>query len=289
MLSVLSPCKINLFLYILGKRPDGFHNLQSLFCLLDYGDDMSFEAFDDEKGDFSLTPDLGFPVEQNLIFKAVQLLRDFTHKNFSVHVTLNKRIPMGGGLGGGSSNAATTLMMLNYLLKLQIEPQTLQSLGAKLGSDVPFFIGGQNAFVEGRGEILHPVSLDILPYKHFVVVTPECHISTKEIFTDPEMPQYYRAAQDFQTLMKQPFSNDCLSIVRKKFCDIGQILDRLVKYGDAAMSGTGASCFLSFTDHNQALKARDALQQELPTSLKASLFAATALSASPVHQVCCMR
>lgn len=289
MLSVLSPCKINLFLYILGKRPDGFHNLQSLFCLLDYGDTMRFEAVDDERKEFKLLPDLGFPVEQNLIFKATQLLRDYTGKKFSVHVEIEKKLPMGGGLGGGSSNAATTLLMLNYLLKLDLSLDTLKELGAKLGSDVPFFVGGKNAFVEGRGEILHPVELDTLPYQHFVVVTPRCHVATKEIFTDPEIAQYYRPAQDFATLLKQPFSNDCLSIVRKKFCDIGQILDRLVKYGDAAMSGTGASCFTSFATYEQALAARNALHQELPESLQASLFVASAIATSPVHQVCCMR
>lgn len=289
MLSVLSPCKINLFLYILGKRPDGFHNLQSLFCLLDYGDTMRFEAVDDERNEFKLLPDLGFPVEQNLIFKATQLLRDYTGKKFSVHVEIEKKIPIGGGLGGGSSNAATTLLMLNYLLKLDLSLDTLKELGAKLGSDVPFFVGGKNAFVEGRGEILHPVELETLPYQHFVVVTPQCHVATKEIFTDPEISQYYRPAQDFATLLKQPFSNDCLSIVRKKFCDIGQILDRLVKYGDAAMSGTGASCFTSFATYEQALAARNALHQELPESLQASLFVASAIATSPVHQVCCMR
>lgn len=289
MLTVLSPCKLNLFLYINGKRPDGFHDLQSLFCLLDYGDTMGFAAVDDGLGNFSLEPDLGFPVEQNLIFKAAQLLREHTGKNFSVKVQLQKRIPMGGGLGGGSSNAATTLLMLNHLLHLNLSPELLQELGAKLGSDVPFFIGGQNAFVEGRGEVLHPVGLETLPYRHFLVVTPECHVSTKEIFTDPELPQYYRAKQDFAALMAQPFSNDCLSIVRKKFCDIGQLLDRLIKYGDAAMSGTGASCFASFASREQALTARDALQGELPPALRASIFVASALDYSPVHQICCMR
>lgn len=289
MTSVLSPCKINLFLYILGKRPDGFHNLQSLFCLLDYGDTMDFNVVDDGQNRFCLTPDLGFPVEQNLIFKATQLLREYSGKNFSVEIKLQKRIPMGGGLGGGSSNAATTLLMLNHLLKLDIPEPKLQELGAKLGSDVPFFIGGHNAFVEGRGEILHPVGLETLPYQHFVVVTPHCHVATKEIFTDPELPHYYREAQDFASLMRQPFGNDCLSIVRKKFCDIGQILDRLVKYGDAAMSGTGASCFTSFSTREQALNARDALQKELPESLQASLFVASAIATSPVHQLCCTR
>lgn len=289
MLTVLSPCKLNLFLYINGKRPDGFHDLQSLFCLLDYGDTMGFEVVDDGLNNFILSPDLGFPVEQNLIFKATQLLRDYTGKNFSVKVDLQKRIPMGGGLGGGSSNAATTLLILNHLLHLNLSLETLQELGAKLGSDVPFFIGGKNAFVEGRGEVLHPLELENLPYQHFLVVTPDCHISTKEIFTDPTLPQYYRPRAEFETLMSQPFSNDCLSIVRKKFCDIGQILDRLVKYGDAAMSGTGASCFIPFTTRTQALTARETLQQELPESLRASMFVASASAISPVHQVCCMR
>lgn len=289
MLSVLSPCKINLFLYITGKRPDGFHNLQSLFCLLDYGDTMSFEALDDGLNNFSLTPDLGFPVEHNLIFKATELLRNYTNKRFSVKVELNKCIPMGGGLGGGSSNAATTLLMLNHILHLNLNQETLFELGAKLGSDVPFFIGGKNAFVEGRGEILHPLERQALPHQHFLVVTPQCHVSTKDVFTDPELPLHYRQAQNFETLMHQPFSNDCLSIVRKKFCDIGQVLDILVKYGDAAMSGTGASCFTAFASREQALTARDALRKELPKSLQASIFVASAIATSPVHEICCIK
>lgn len=249
MFEVLSPCKLNLFLYVTGKRDDGFHNLQSLFCILDHGDTMRFEVQDDDKGEFKLVKDMGFPVEQNLIFKAWKLLCEHSHKNFSVTVDVDKRLPMGGGLGGGSSNAATTLLVLNHVAKLGISNEELCDLGAKLGSDVPFFVAGHNAFVEGRGEVLKAVTV---PEKHYLVVTPKVHISTKDVFTNPELKQHYSPVRGFDELMAGPYDNDLIAIVRKNYCEIGHTLDRLVKYGVTAMSGTGASCFVSFDSEKEA-------------------------------------
>lgn len=252
MFEVISPCKLNLFLYVTGKRSDGFHNLQSLFCLLDHGDTMRFEVRDDDKGEFKLLNDMGFAVEDNLIYKAWKKLTSISGKNFSVNVDVDKRLPMGGGLGGGSSNAATTLLVLNGLANLGFDNDKLCDIGAELGSDVPFFVAGHNAFVEGRGEVLNAVTV---PEKFYLVITPRVHISTKEIFTNPELKQYYSPVRDFEELMAREFGNDLIPIVRKNYCEIGHTLDRLVKYGVAAMSGTGASCFVSFDSEQQAQEA----------------------------------
>ena len=277
MIEVLSPCKINLFLYITGKRADGFHDLQSLFCLLNHGDTMRFEVQDDNQGRIELDNTMGMALEDNLIYKAVKLLQEHSNKVFSVAIGVDKVLPMGGGLGGGSSNAATTLLMVNHLAKLNINKDTLLNLGAKLGSDVPFFVGGHNAYVEGRGEFLYPKDI---ADRYYLVVTPAVHVSTKDVFTDPELKNYFSPKRSFDELLSVPYGNDCISIVRKNFCEIGHTLDRLVKYGDAAMSGTGASCFVAFDDLAQAQYAQTQLASEL--DCKFSSFVAKSINCSPV-------
>ena len=252
MFQVLSPCKLNLFLYVTAKRADGFHDLQSLFCILDHGDTMRFDVKDDGKGEFKLLNDMGFAVEDNLIYKAWKKLTTISSKNFSATVDVDKRLPMGGGLGGGSSNAATTLLVLNHLANLGFDNNKLCDIGAQLGSDVPFFVAGHSAFVEGRGEVLNAVTV---PEKFYLVITPRCHISTKEIFTNEKLKQHYSPVRSFDELMATEFGNDLIPIVRNNYCEIGHTLDRLVKYGVAAMSGTGASCFVSFDSEQQAQEA----------------------------------
>ena len=252
MFQVLSPCKLNLFLYVTAKRADGFHDLQSLFCILDHGDTMRFDVKDDGKGEFKLLNDMGFAVEDNLIYKAWKKLTTLSGKNFSATIAVDKRLPMGGGLGGGSSNAATTLLVLNHLANLGFDNDKLCDIGAQLGSDVPFFVAGHSAFVEGRGEVLNAVTV---PEKFYLVITPRCHISTKEIFTNEELKQHYSPVRSFDELMATEFGNDLIPIVRNNYCEIGHTLDRLVKYGVAAMSGTGASCFVSFDSEQQGQEA----------------------------------
>lgn len=277
--TITSPAKLNLFLYITNKRVDGFHDLQSLFCLMNHGDKMTFTVKDDGLKNFAINDAFDFPLSENLIYKAVDLLWQTTKKDFSVEVNINKLLPMGGGLGGGSSNAATTLLAVNHLLDLKIANEDLCFLGSQLGSDVPFFVKGENAFVEGRGEIITPLKL---PTQHYLVVTPQCHVSTKDVFTDPELKNYFSPKRSLDQLMHAPFSNDCVAIVRKKFCEIGHVLDRLVKYGGAAMSGTGASCFTSFPTLEQAQKAQKEIIEDL--NLPFTSFVASSTNLSLVHQ-----
>jgi 4-diphosphocytidyl-2-C-methyl-D-erythritol kinase len=170
-LSLLSPAKLNLFLHITGRRPDGYHQLQTLFQLLDWGDQLHFST--NNSGTINLdSADLDIPVEENLIVRAARLLQT---GQLGVDITLDKHIPTGGGLGGGSSNAATTLLALNHLWHRGLSQTELQALGASLGADVPVFVGGHTAWAEGIGEILTPVEL---PQSWFLILAPDCHVST---------------------------------------------------------------------------------------------------------------
>ena len=288
-LTLLSPCKLNLCLYVLGPRPDGFHNLQSVFTPLDFGDTMVVRPGTDAAAAFAQlsasnqqaaatartyvtldgagqvvpppqatpcvqtresvtlvsTSALNFPLEHNLIYRAVKLLEATCQRLLTVTIGLDKRIPMGGGLGGGSSNAATTLLALNAIFELGLTTAQLAHLGAQLGSDAPFFVHGTSALVEGRGELITPLNLAPQSY---LVVTPRCHVSTKEIFTAPELKRHYSAPRQPSEVVSQLYCNDLVPVVTEKFCEIGHTLDILVKYGHPAMSGTGASCFVACPD-----------------------------------------
>ena len=178
-----SPAKINLFLHINGRRPDGYHELQSIFVLFDKGDTLDITPRDDNA--ITITPDLGFPVESNIVFKAARILKEYTGREFGADIHINKNIPMGGGLGGGSSNAATALVALNLIFKLGLDEDTLATLGRKLGADVPVFVRGRSAFAEGVGEILTPVNIE---EKYYLIATPtDTSVSTAEIFNHQYM------------------------------------------------------------------------------------------------------
>ena len=181
-----APAKVNLFLHITGKRSDGYHNLETLFQLLDWGDTLEFELADG----ISLEQHYSIAVskQDNLIFKAARLLADTNGCSQGIHIRLKKQIPAGAGLGGGSSDAATTLLALNHIWKLGLSISELSELGLKLGADVPVFIQGETAFASGVGEQL--IAMD-QPQNWFLVVTPNVHISTAEIFSHSSInPRY---------------------------------------------------------------------------------------------------
>lgn len=179
----LAPAKLNLFLHITGRRPDGYHALQSVFQLLDWGDRLHFTLRDD--GKVSRVTDVpGVPEESDLVVRAASLLKAHAGATLGVDIEIDKRLPMGAGLGGGSSDAATTLLALNRLWRLDLPRTTLQSLAVKLGADVPFFVFGKNAFAEGIGEALQAVEL---PARWFLVVTPRVHVPTAAIFSEKSL------------------------------------------------------------------------------------------------------
>src|SRR5580698_7209313 len=178
-----APAKLNLFLHITGRRPDGYHALQTVFQLVDWGDVLHFARRDD--GEIRRVSDLpNVPADTDLTVRAARLLQAHTGTRLGADIEIDKRLPMGGGIGGGSSDAATTLLALNRLWQTGVSRADLQKMALKLGADVPFFIYGRNAFASGVGEELEAVEL---PSRYFLVITPNAHVPTAEIFSDPEL------------------------------------------------------------------------------------------------------
>lgn len=254
MIEVLSPCKINLFLYITGKRDDGYHNLQTLFALLNFGDTMRFSEH--SMPELILEGNFDCKLQDNLIYKAYALLKDYSKQNFGVKIEVVKRIPQGGGLGGGSSNAATTLLVLNKMFKLNLSLDELLALALKLGADVPVFVNGHSAFASGVGEKLCNIELTD---KYYLVVTPPVHVCTADIFKDKDLKRDTKV-RSLDTLLNSEFSNDMQEIVIKKYDKVGHTLSRLLKYGHAQMSGSGSSCFVAFDSLQQAEQALEELK-----------------------------
>lgn len=272
-LKLLSPAKLNLFLHITGRRDDGYHNLQTLFQLLDYGDELSFTL--NNSGTINLSPELpGLPSEQNLIVRAARLLQPFNQTGLGVDIQLTKRLPMGGGIGGGSSNAATALVALNHLWKCELTRQQLQDLGLRLGADVPVFVNAQTAWAEGVGEQLLPIEM---PPKWFLVVQPECHVSTVAIFSNKCLTRD-TAPITVAAFLEQGGKNDCQAVVRALYPEVDKALKTLEKFCQTAiMTGTGACVFASFDSSEKAQQ----VQQQLPSSLPS--FIAKGVNRSPLY------
>lgn len=264
----LAPAKINLFLHIVGQRADGYHLLQTVFRLLDYYDTIYLKPISNKA--IKRANDVpGVPEEHDLCIRAAKLLQQHTGYSQGVEIIVDKKIPMGGGLGGGSSNAATVLMALNRLWQLNLSRRELLSLGLKLGADVPFFIFGTNAWAEGVGEQLESINLHDA---YYVVLTPDVHVSTAEIFankqltkdTNPKIMSGFSrvanssdetSAQNSEMINIRPeFINNLEEIVCALYPEVARCLEWLKQYGDARMSGSGASVFLEVSSLETANK-----------------------------------
>lgn len=274
-----SPAKLNLFLYITGRRADGYHTLQTLFQFLDYGDTLSLEPRRD--GEIHLlTPVDGVAHEDNLIVRAARLLmktaaeRGRLPAGSGADIRIEKHLPMGGGLGGGSSNAATVLVALNHLWQCGLSLDELAELGLTLGADVPVFVRGHAAFAEGVGEILTPVEP---AEKWYLVAHPGVSIPTPMIFNDPDLPRN-TPKRSIETLLKCEFSNDCEVIARKRFREVDAALSWLLEYAPSRLTGTGACVFAEFDTESRA---RQVLEQA-PEWLNA--FVAKGVNLSPLHR-----
>ena len=274
-----SPAKLNLFLYITGRRADGYHTLQTLFQFLDYGDTISLEPRSD--GEIHLlTPVDGVAHEDNLIVRAARLLMKTAAESgrlpagSGADIRIEKRLPMGGGLGGGSSNAATVLVALNNIWQCGLSLNELAALGLTLGADVPVFVRGHAAFAEGVGERLTPVEL---AEKWYLVVHPGVSISTPMIFNDPDLPRN-TPKRSIETLLKCEFSNDCEVIARKRFREVDAALSWLLEYAPSRLTGTGACVFAEFDTESRA---RQVLEQA-PEWFNG--FVAKGVNLSPLHQ-----
>ena len=241
-LTRLAPAKLNLFLHITGRRADGYHELQTLFQLLDYGDELSFNPL--PNGELSLHAEgptaSAMPLDDNLILQAAELLRqEAKDPKLGAAISLYKRLPAGAGLGGGSSDAAATLLALNELWQLDFTEAQLCELGVKLGADVPVFLRGRSAWAEGVGEILTPVEL---PDAFFLVVTPPCFVSTKEVFSQENLTRNSPAIKMADFLAGRS-RNDCEAVTRALYPEVAEALDWLAQFTEARMTGTGASVF----------------------------------------------
>ena len=242
-----APAKLNLFLHVVGRRSDGYHLLQTVFRFVDYGDSLAF-AIRDDGAIRRVNPLPGVDPEQDLTVRAARLLQQETGCRLGAEITLEKRLPMGGGLGGGSSDAATVLLALNRLWNLNLSRKALQELGLRLGADVPVFVFGESAFAEGVGEKLQPVAL---PPAWYVVLAPSVVVSTPEIFASGEL------TRDTKPIKMSDFStgcgrNDLEPVVCRKYPQVAECLDWLKAFGNARMTGSGACVFAAFSSQEEA-------------------------------------
>lgn len=257
-----APAKLNLFLHVVGRRDDGYHLLQSVFQLISLCDVLHFDLREDERI-VRVNDVTGVPQEQDLIIRAAQRLQETaTARGLSVRgvdIRIDKRIPMGGGLGGGSSDAATTLMALNLLWKLELSRSELMSLGVTLGADVPFFLLGQNAFVEGIGERLTPTET---PDGWFVVIHPGVSVPTPAIFRAAELTRDTKVVRiaDFSAGPLGFGRNDLQAVAAREFPAVADALGWLSRHGEARMTGSGACVFCRVGSELEA----DTVLQALP-------------------------
>lgn len=257
-LTLPAPAKLNLMLHILGRRPDGYHELQTIFQFLDYGDELSFALRED--GEVRLQTEIAdVPHDSNLIVKAARALKEQSDCELGVDIWLKKVLPMGGGIGGGSSDAATTLLGLNHLWQLGWDEDRLAALGLKLGADVPVFVRGHAAFAEGVGEILTPVDPEE-PW--YVVLVPQVSVSTAEIFSDPLLTRDTPPIK-VRPVPKGNSRNDCLPVVARRYPDVRNALNLLGKFTEAKLTGTGSCVFGAFPNKAEADKVSALLTETL--------------------------
>jgi 4-diphosphocytidyl-2-C-methyl-D-erythritol kinase len=242
-----APAKLNLMLRIVGRRGDGYHLLQTVFQFLDVADMLRFQLRPD--GEIRRATSLpGVAEAQDLVVRAAQLLQREAAVAWGADISLDKRLPMGGGLGGGSSDAATTLVALNQLWQAGLGVDALADLGLQLGADVPVFVRGHAAWAEGVGESLTPIDL---PEPWYLVLVPPCHVSTAEVFADPEL------TRDSPRITIPDFlagrvENDCLEVVSRRYPAVAKAMEWLGQYARPRLTGTGGCVFAAFEDETAA-------------------------------------
>ena len=271
-----APAKLNLFLHVLGRRPDGYHLLQTAFVLLDYGDTLRLRVRADGRI-VRIHPLAGVDAEHDLSVRAARLLQRETGCKLGADIELLKRLPMGGGLGGGSSDAATVLIVLNRLWGTGLQRERLQQLALTLGADVPVFVFGRSAFAEGVGEVLTPLTISPA---YYLVLIPPLTVPTAEVFSAPEL------TRDTIPIKMSDFAegaghNDLQPVVCGRYPVVAEHLAWLkrfgdARFGDARMTGSGACVFAPFPSRQAA----QAAAAELPPTMRG--FVACSLSEHPL-------
>ena len=270
-----APAKLNLFLHILGRRADGYHELQSCFQFLDLQDEVSIRIRSD--GLISRLAELaGVAPESDLCVRAARALKAASGTPLGADIGLQKKIPMGGGLGGGSSDAATVLVALNRLWGLHWPREKLAAIGLKLGADVPVFVYGRVAWAEGVGERLTPLYPPDAPAEtNYLILKPNVSVPTAAVFQDPELTRN-SAPITIHGFLASGGRNDCLGVVRRRYPEVAQALDWLSAYGSARLTGTGACVFLAC----DTLERGREIMRELPPACEA--YVARGLNDSPL-------
>ena len=246
MIRVPSPAKLNLFLHITGRRENGYHELQSIFQLIDLYDWMEFERTDNNS--IQIEGLNSVDLEQNLIYKALQMIKPYANiDQLGLNIRIEKNIPMGAGLGGGSSNAATTLIVANKIWQCSLNTNQLADLGVKLGADVPIFIHGKNAWAEGIGEHLTFIDLD---QKQYIVLKPDCFISTQLLFSQKALTRDTKSTKFCAYQIKpSDFGNAFEPLARSLYPEVDEAMQYLDQFGVAKLTGTGACVFTELTEN----------------------------------------
>jgi 4-diphosphocytidyl-2-C-methyl-D-erythritol kinase len=271
-----APAKLNLFLHVTGRRADGYHDLQTLFQIIDLCDTVTIGVSDDGRIERPSGP-VGVDPDSDLTVRAAKALQAATGSRMGASIRIAKRIPMGGGLGGGSSDAATVLLALNHLWRCGLSIDELARLGLPLGADVPVFVRGSSAWAEGVGERLEPVEL---PERWYVVIHPGVAVPTKDVFQSPELTRntpVITIRAFFGPGGSAGSRNDCEPVVRTLYRDVADALDWLGKFAPARLTGTGSCIFAAFSSAIEA----ERVAARAPDRWRA--FVARGLNVSPAH------
>jgi len=268
----LAPAKINRFLHITGRRDNGYHDLQTVFQFLDYADELRFNILEHNTISHS-NPLPGIAAEDDLTIRAARLLQQETQCSLGVQISITKRLPMGGGLGGGSSDAATTLVALNQLWNLHLTTEHLARLGVQLGADVPVFVHGFSAWAEGVGEDLSAIELDE-PW--FVVLIPSVSVSTADVFSSPSLKRNCKPISINDYLSGQG-TNVCEPVVCSLYPEVSQAIEWLTQFAEPRMTGTGACVFAAVASEQEGKH----ILEEKPEKFNG--FVARGMNLSPLY------
>jgi 4-diphosphocytidyl-2-C-methyl-D-erythritol kinase len=269
-----APAKLNLFLHIVGRRADGYHRLQTVFQLLDWGDTIRLRVRED--GVISRVAGLeNVAAEDDLVVRAARALQSASGCKFGADIAVEKRIPAGAGLGGGSSDAATVLVALNMLWNTRLSADALAEIGRKLGADVPVFVRGRSAWAEGVGDELTAIDL---PPRHFVIVDPQIAVSTAALFQAPELTRDTPPTTISRYLAGMETANAFAPVARRRFPRVAAALDWLGRFGEARLSGSGGCGFAAVASQRDA----EDIVRQCPPPFRA--WTARGVNRSPLHE-----